>query len=413
MKAKNIVVIGTLDTKGEETDYLRGLILKRGHKPLIIDVGCGGQARITADIPAADVAKAAGEEIEELRASKDRRKVTEVIVKGAITKLKELCKVEGVDGLVAIGGTSGMVLASGIMNELPLAIPKLIVSSAASLPGSHRVFGPTGITLMDPLVDVGGLNSLLRVYLSRAAGAICAMVEEETSFPNPSEQKPMVAITTYGYTENCARYVSNALKGKYEPVRFHASGVPEVAMERLIEEDFFIGVIDLVPSSITNALLGGSRTSWPKRLEIAGEKGIPQIVVPGGVNTFSLAGFSADALASQLKVRKHYFMDAQRVTVWLKAEELKRAASIYAEKLNKAIGPTTFLVPLQGWLSIEREGTSFYDPQAAKAFVEELKKRLKAEIKVKEIYANIDDPAFADAVIQEFAEVMKRGKGIR
>jgi len=223
----------------------------------------------------------------------------------------------------------------------------------------------------------------------------------------------MVAITTYGYTENCARHVFNALKSKYEPVRFHASGVPEIAMERLIEEGFFIGVIDLVPSSITNDLLGGSRTSWPKRLEIAGEKGIPQIVVPGGVNTFSLAGFSADAMASQLKIRKHYFMDAQRVTVWLKDEELKRAASIYAEKLNKATGPTRFLIPLKGWLSIEREGTPFFDPQVAKAFVEELKRRLKAEIEVKEIDANIDDPAFADAVIQEFEEVMRLAEGVR
>lgn len=410
---KTIVIIATLDTKGEATGYLRDLIIERGYRPLIIDVGFGGQAGITADIPAADVAKAAGEEIEELWASKDRRKVTEVIAKGAITKLKELCKVEGVDGLVAIGGTSGMVLASGIMNELPLAIPKLIVSSAASLPGSHRVFGPTGITLMDPLVDVGGLNSLLRVHLSRAAGAICAMVKEETPFLSPSEQKSMVAITTYGYTENCARHVSNALKGKYEPVRFHASGVPEIAMERLIEEGFFIGVIDLVPSSITNALFGGSRTSWPRRLEIAGEKGVPQIVVPGGVNTFSLAGFSADALASQLKIRKHYFMDAQRVTVWLKPEELKRAASIYAEKLNKATGPTRFLVPLKGWLSIEREETPFFDPQTAKVFVEELKKRLKAEIEVKEIDANIDDQAFADAVIQEFEELMRLAEGVR
>ena len=404
---KRIALIATLDTKGEEANYLKELILKHGHRVIMIDVGSGGPATITADITADEIARAGGGEIEELRASKERRQVIEVIIKGAIAKLKDLSKVEVVDGVVAIGGVSSTVLASSIMSELPFGIPKLIVSSGASMPGSNRFFGPTGITLMHSVFDIGGLNNLLKAQLGRAAGAICGMVEEEIPSGSPDEQKPMVAITTYGYTENCGRYVCEALKERYEPVSFHASGVPEIAMERLIGEGFFTGVIDLVPSSITNALHGGSRTSWPERLEIAGEKGIPQVVAPGGVNTISRMGFTADALATELKTRRHYFMDAQRVTVWLNTEEARSLASVYAEKLNRAVGPTKFLVPLRGWLSIEREGASFYDPRANKAFADELRKKLKIEIELREVDANIDDPAFAQAVVDAFEEVMK------
>jgi uncharacterized protein (UPF0261 family) len=218
----------------------------------------------------------------------------------------------------------------------------------------------------------------------------------------------MVAMSAYGYVENCARYISKALGGKYELIPFLANGMPEIVMEKLIEEGFFSGVIDLVPSSITNEKFGGSRISWPRRLEVAGEKGIPQVVAPAGVDTISRTGLSAEELAPELKIRKHYSMDALRVTVWLNAEELKNIAGVYAEKLNKAIGPTKFLIPKRGWLSIEKEGSDFYDPQGIQAFVSSLKKKLKAEIEVREVDANIDDPVFAQAVVAAFEEVVAK-----
>jgi uncharacterized protein (UPF0261 family) len=183
--------------------------------------------------------------------------------------------------------------------------------------------------------------------------------------------------------------------------------MPEVVMERLVGEDFFSGVIDLVPSSITNAKYNGSRISWPRRLEVAGEKGVPQVIAPAGVNTISRTGYTAEELAPEFKVRKHYTMDALRVTVWLNAEELKDIAGIYAEKLNKATGPTKFLIPKRGWLSIEKEGSDFYDLQGIQAFVDSIRGKLKPEIEIREIDANIDDTVFAQAVVSAFEEVIK------
>ncbi len=406
---KKIVIIATLDTKGEESGYLKELILRRGHQPFIIDIGCGGEAKLEADITADEVARAAGTDIKKLRGSQERQKVTEMMIKGAVAKLDALCRAGEVEGMISIGGMSSTVMASSIMKEIPYRIPKLIVSSAASVPAANRFFGPTGITLMHSLIDIGGLNRLLKDQLSRAAGAICGMVEGagEISPPHPEEEKPMVAMSAYGYVENCARYINEALGGKYELIRFLANGMPEVVMEELIEEDFFYGVIDLVPSSITNEKFGGSRISWPRRLEVAGEKGLPQVVAPAGVNTISRTGLTAEELAPELKIRKHYVMDALRVTVWLSAEELKNIASTYADKLNKAVGPTKFLIPKRGWLSIEREGSDFYDPQSIQAFVDGLKEKLKAEIEVREVDANIDDPVFAQAIVDAFEEVVR------
>ena len=405
---KKIIIIATLDTKGEEVSYLKELILRRGHQLFLIDIGCGGEPELEADITADEVARAAGTDIKKLRGSQERQKVTEMMIKGAVAKLDALCRAGEVEGMISIGGMSSTVMASSIMREMPYRIPKLIVSSAAAIPTAGRFFGPTGITLMHSLFDISGLNRLLKAQLGRAAGAICGMVEGEIPPPHPGEEKLMVAMSTYGYVENCTRYISKALGGKYELIPFLANGMSEVAMEKLIEEDFFSGVIDLVPSSITNEKFGGSRTSWPRRLEVAGEKGIPQIVAPAGVDTIARTGLSAEELAPELKMRKHYFMDALRVTVWLNAEELKSIASIYAEKLNKAVGPTKFLIPKRGWLSIEKEGSDFYDPQGIQAFVASLKGKLKAEIEVREVDANIDDPVFAQAVVAAFEEVVAK-----
>ncbi len=408
---KTIVIIATLDNRDQEVIYLKELISRRGYQPLIIDIGFRGEPRLEADITAEDVAKAVDEKIEKLRDPQERKRATEVMIKGAIAKLDALCRAGQVAGIIAPGGLTTLGMVSGILRELPYQIPKLIVSSAASTPGVNRFFGPTGITIMHSLIDIRGLNRLLKVQLSRAAAAICSMVEAEISPSYPGEEKPRVAMSTYGYIDNCSRYIRELLGEKYELIGFHATGIPEVAMEKLIEEDFFSGVIDLVPSSITNEKFGGSRTSWPRRLEVAGEKGIPQVVATAGVDTISRTGFTAEELAPELKIRKHYFMDAQRVTVFLNKEDLKNIATIYAEKLNKAVGPTKFLVAKRGWISIEKEGSDFYNPEGILAFVDGLKEKLKSEIELIEVDANIDDLAFARAIVNAFEEVMEPKEG--
>lgn len=180
-------------------------------------------------------------------------------------------------------------------------------------------------------------------------------------------------------------------------------------MEKLAENGLFVGIIDLVPSSITNAVYGGGRTSWNRRLEVAGENGIPQVVAPAGVHTYSRTGVIEEVLVPQLKGRKYFFMDAQRCSVFLTNEEVVDVAAVYAEKLNKAKGPVKFLVPLKGWISVEKDS---YNAEAIKDFVNAMRNALKPEIELREVDANIDDPAFAKAVVEAFQEVIiQAGKG--
>jgi uncharacterized protein (UPF0261 family) len=401
---KKIAVMSSLDTKGEAVDYLKSFISKRGFSPISVDVGYGSPEKITADITVDDIAKAAGSSAEKVRTLKERREMIDIIQKGAIEKLKGLHTSGDLDGILALGGMSNTALAADIMRELPFTLPKLLLSTGASMPGSNRFFGPTGLTMMHSPIDIGALNSLLRVQLDRAAAAVCGMAENGATVSGEAKDKPMVAICTYGYTEKCSQCLAEALNGKYETVNFHASGIPEITMEKLAEDGLFAGIIDLVPSSITNIIFKGSRTSWDKRLEIAGENGIPQVVAPAGIHTFSRTGLTEDELVPQLKGRKYRFMDAKRCTCYLSREEVTNVAAVYAEKLNKAKGPVKFLVPLKGWLSIESES---YDAESIKGFVEAMRKKLRPEIELREINANIDEPVFANAVVEAFEEVMQ------
>lgn len=403
---KKIAIIVTLDTKGDEASYLRALIEKRGHEALIIDIGCRGEPSLSADITRTEVAEAAGADVDILRTMGERERRTQSMIAGAVAKLGALCATGDIEGMVSIGGMSSAVMASSIYREMPYLVPKLLVTSAASLPTSYRFFGPTGVTVMHSMVEVGGLNYPVKRLLARAAAAICGMAEAEPLEGERMGDRPIVAMTTNGLVEHTAQHIVKALEPEYEVVRYHATGVPEVAMERFIEEGKVKAVIDLVPSSITNEKFGGTRISWPRRLEVAGETGVPQVVATCLVNAISRARDLSEELAAELEKRMHYVLDEFRVIVWLNAGEVKDVVPLYAEKLNKAVGPTKLLIPMKGWAEIETAETGYLDSASIRVFADDIKTLLKPEISVEEVDANIDSVAFADAVVRSFREVV-------
>jgi uncharacterized protein (UPF0261 family) len=404
--SKHVVIIVTLDTKSAEAAYLRDRIVELGHRPLILDTGCGGPPQMQADITATEVAQAAGADLDTIRQARDRDTASATMIRGAVIKLLELCDAGQVEGLIAIGGMSSAVWASSIYREMPYRIPKLLLTTAASMPQANQFFGPSGVTVMHSLVEVGALNRLLMGELARAAGAICGMVEGQALVRTPASLKPMLAMSTNGWVETPARYLADELKDQYEIVRFHGTGLPEVVMEKLIEDDYFSAVIDLVPSSITNERFQGSRISWPRRMEVAGEKSIPQVIAPSLVNVISRTrDDTSTVLAAEMKERKYYFMDSLRILLWLTKEELVDIAHVYAAKLNKAVGPTKFLIPLRGWLNVETEDSEYYEPESIRAFADVLKSEVKPEVELIEVDANIDTVEFGKALLAAFRAV--------
>lgn len=405
--SKYIGILGTLDTKSEYIYFVQEEIKKRGHIPIIMDLSMGSESKGRVDVTPEEIAKAGGMDIKEVRASSERNKITKVMTLGAMRKANELYFSGKLDAIMALGGLTASGICSRVMQGLPFGLPKFIVSSAASSYGmASRFLGSRDITLMYSMVDFVGLNRLLQDVLVRSAGAICGMAEAATGV-NPTSiregGKRLVAMTVMGGVDKCAHYVIEQLKSfGYEGVTFAAFGYGEMAMEDLIRDGFFDFVIDLCPGAVGEEMFGGTRAAGPTRLEAAGEKGIPEIIAPSAANVMTPA---KSKYKPEYATRKKLDIDELRTWIRLSPEEMRAVAKVFAEKVNKAKGKVKFLIPLQGWSSLDREGSPIYDPEMDRIFTEELKKYLKPEIEVREVDANIDDLKFAQTIISTFKEM--------
>ena len=403
--AKVILILVMAEEKWEEADFLRSEIESRGHKARILDMGLVGEAKGRCDITREEVIGSSGNTPEEIALISNRGKRMPLVIEGAIKKVREIYSNGEIAGIISLGGTTGTQMGSSIMKALPLGFPKLAVSSTASLPGfASRSIGTADLTLMHSVIEIAGLNDILRNALARAAGAICGMVEGSARapvFPSLVDVKPLIAMTHFGICEECAVNVRKQLEQKgYQVIGFPASGIGDKAMEEIIkEQNIFSAVIDLAPGGVGEELFGFSRAAGPTRLEAAGEMGIPQIIAPGGVN---LGSPLKRKYKPEYDTRKRFDYDSSRTFLRLSKKELIAVARVFAEKLNKAKAEVKFLIPLRGWSSLDREGSPLYDPEEDRIFVKELREHLKPEIEIKEIDANMDDLEFAKAVVSSF-----------
>ena len=407
--SKVILILVMAEEKWEEADFLRQQIESRGHKARILDMGLLGAAQGTCDITREEVILASGRSPEEVALIYDRGKRMPVMVDGGRQKAQTIYSQGELSGIISLGGTTGTQMGTTIMRSLPFGLPKIAISSTASIPGfASRYIGTSDITLMHSVVEIAGLNNLMRNVLDRAAGAICGMVEGSAKTPVSlarNGQHPIIAMTHFGPCEECAVNVRKQIEQKgYQVIGFSAAGIGDRAMEEIIEtQNIFSAVIDLAPGGVGEELLGFTRAAGPTRLEAAGKIGIPQVITPSGVNFGSPL---KRKYKPEYESRKKYDYDAARTFLRLSADEMIMVADKMADKLNKAKGPVTILIPLGGWSSVDRKGTDFYDKDLDRAFVKELKKKLRSDIEIIEVDADLDTSEFAQEVVKAFQSLL-------
>jgi uncharacterized protein (UPF0261 family) len=405
---RRILIIATLDTKNRETFYLRDQLKALGCRAMLMDLSMGGESDKRADIPPEAVAREGGVDIEAIRSSRDRNFITKTMTKGAIKTAKRLWEKGEIQGVMGLGGATLSMMATGIMRALPFGVPKLMISSAAALPGlSTRYIGTGDIALMHTVIELSGLSPHLKNVLNRAARAMAGMAAEPTFSSRPAKDtgKKQIALSMFGPCDRSAHQIQEGLEGAgFQVIGFHAAGISDRAMEEMIGEGYFDGVVDLAPGGVGEELLGGMRAAGPNRMEAAGKAGIPQIIAPSGVNFMSpnRKNYKPDYHA-----RRKYDLDKDRTWLRLTPEELRMVAGVMARKLNQAKGPVIFMVPTRGWSSADLPGSPAFDPVEDQVFVETLKAHLKPEITVRTVEAHLEDPVFGEAVIAACLEVFK------
>ncbi len=400
----NIAIVGTLDTKGEEVAYVKQLIERAGCAAIVVDVGILHEPRTASDVSREAVASAGGLALAALLAASDRRLAVQTMTAGAKTIVRGLYDEGRLSGVISVGGGTGTHIGTGVMRGLPLGLPKLMLSTVASRDMSELI-GTKDIAMMHSVIDILGLNAISRKILSHAAAAIVGMARNGSRI---EPTRPIIGLTSFGFITEGAMLVKGMLEARgYDVAPFHANGTGGMAMEDLIDQGLISGVLDFALHEFSDELYGGYCGGiGPGRLETAGRKGIPQVVVPGGLDCIVLEFDSPETMPEKVKGRKVFWYDF-RSGVRTVANDLLKLAGTIAEKLNRATGPVTVLIPMKGWSEADAPGGPLHEPETNRIFVNELKSLLCPSIRVIEADLHINQREFAELAVTELDRLMR------
>ncbi|WP_338570079.1 Tm-1-like ATP-binding domain-containing protein [Arachnia propionica] len=393
-----VALIGTLDTKGAEYAWLAEQLDKHGVQTLFVDVGSFSASPL-ANISSDDVIAAANSDAAALRERRDRGEMMQVMSVGVARIVRDLAVSGRIHGLLALGGSGGSSVAAAAMQALPVGFPKLLVSTMAS--GDVKPYvGEVDATLMYSVVDVAGINSVSSQVFANAVAAIAGMARayEDRLAAVPAEHKPVVAVTMFGVTTPAADEARDTLTDLgYEVLVFHATGAGGRAMEKLAESGLLAGVCDLTTTELADDLVGGVLSAGPRRLEMAGRVGLPQVVSLGALDMVNFG--PADTVPPEFAGRNLFVHNPTVTLMRTTPEEMTELGRRIAAKLAAATGPTELFIPLRGVSAIDVEGAPFRDAEADATLFAELRAGLAGSgVVVHELDQAINDPGFGAAM---------------
>jgi uncharacterized protein (UPF0261 family) len=390
-----VLVVGTLDTKGDELQFLREHLERAGVRVLLADVGTLEPARAQPDITREQVAAETGVDVEALRAAGDRGAAISAMAGAAAALTRRLYDEGVIHGVLGAGGSGNTAIATAAMQALPVGVPKMMVSTMAAGDTADYV-GGVDVTMMASVTDVAGINSVSARILANAAAAMAGMVLAPA--PGAEDGRPLVGATMFGVTTPCVTRARERLEARgYEVLVFHATGTGGKAMEALVSGGQLSGVLDATTTELCDDLVGGVLSAGPERLEAAGRAGVPQVVSLGALD---MVNFGArETVPPKFEDRNLYVHNPSVTLMRTTPEECAELGRRIARKLAAATGPVSLFVPLGGVSMIDAEGQPFHDPEADAALFEALRNGLKgSSVELVELDNNVNDEEFADAM---------------
>lgn len=392
---KRVLVVGTADTKGEELDYLRAQVAEAGAHPILVDIGIG-EPRCAVDVSRREVAARFDPTILE---GKDRG--------AAVARMGEafekfVASFADFDAVLGIGGSGGTSIITRGMRALPVGLPKLVVSTLASGNVAPYV-DVTDVVMMPSITDLAGLNRVSRTILRNAAYAIAGMAAAPKSAPE--RERPSVGLTMFGVTTPCVTRVVEQLKGRYDSMVFHATGIGGRAMEKLVDSGQLDGLIDVTTTEICDLLFDGVLSAGDDRLGAVARSQVPYV---GSVGALDMVNFGAmDTVPERYRGRLIYAHNPQVTLMRTTASECRAVGEWIAAKLNLCDGPVRFLIPEKGVSALDADGGAFFDREADAALFDAIEKNLRQNDRRRlvRLPLHINDAAFAAALADNFVAI--------
>lgn len=403
-------MIGTYDTKSDELWFVADLIAAAGVGVCRVDVSTQDPDRAAAqvDVGAAEVAAHHPGGADAVFTG-DRGSA----VVAMTSALRAFLTVrDDVGGVLALGGSGGTALVTPAMRDLPVGVPKVMVSTVASGDTAPYV-GASDIAMLHAVTDIAGLNRISRRVLGNAAhmlaGAVAAPV------PSAQADRPAVGVTMFGVTTPCVTAVRERLSrdgadggdgrdgGAVDALVFHATGSGGASMEKLVGSGLVDSVLDLTTTEVADLLVGGVMAAGEDRLDAIARTGVPYVGSCGALDMVNFGGVATlpDRFADRLIYEHNPAVTLMRTTV----EENRAIGRWLARKLNALTGPWLFLLPLGGVSALDAPGQPFHDPEADTALFDAITAGVRAADRVRPVPHHINDPEFADAVLAAWREV--------
>jgi uncharacterized protein (UPF0261 family) len=401
---KKAILIGALDTKGIEYQFVKQQIEQSGLETLVVDTGVLSVPYFDPDISSSEVANSGGVSLEELRVKNDRGTAVATMTKGVKEVMNQLLNEGVVGGVFGMGGTAGTTVVAAAMQNLPIGIPKLIVSTVAS--GNTRPYvGEKDVTMMYSVVDISGINSLSRTILSNAANALSGMIKASFVQEEVKDEKPMIGVTMFGVTTPCVTRVREQFERKgYDVLVFHATGSGGSSMEELIKAGYIKAVADVTTTELADELVGGIFSAGPNRLEAAGLANIPQVVSVGALDMVNFG--VPESVPTQFKDRHFYQHNPTTTLMRTTVEENYQLGKILASKLNKSKAPTVLVFPKGGVSLLDREGEAFEGKEERKALYNGITENLNDHVRFIEVEDDINSPNVSTLITEQLLELL-------
>ena len=399
-----VYLIATLDTKGHEIQFVRAQLEALGVECCVVNAGCVGEPTVPCEVSAEQVYAASGESLASLRQVADRGRAITAAARGVSRLIADWHTRGEVEGVLSIGGSAGTTIGTAAMRELPIGIPKLMVSTLAS--GQTRPYvGAKDILMLNAVVDVAGINRISRRVLSQAARAMAGMVKFATPITEDAD-RPLIAATMFGVTTPCVEAARKHLEAAgYEVLVFHATGTGGQAMESLIREGLIAGVLDITTTELADELVGGILSAGPDRLTAAGQRGIPQVISVGALDMVNFG--PRDTVPERFRDRQFYPHNATVTLMRTTVEENAALGREIGRKAAASTGPVAILLPREGVSAIDRTGQPFDDPAARAALYAGIRVTAGA-VPVLERPEHINDPEFARAAAEALLAMLAR-----
>ncbi|MDR0401957.1 MAG: Tm-1-like ATP-binding domain-containing protein, partial [Treponema sp.] len=382
---KTIALIASLDTKSAEILFARELIEKRRMKAFVIDISAKNPRPDLADLASPEILKIRNIQWEDFDA-KDRAARIELLSESLAEVIPAYYRKGCFDGILSIGGGQNARMAAGAMKNLPYGVPKVIVSPLIS--GKREleqyVFD-RDVMVMHSVADFSGLNSMTRMVIGNVVNAAVGMTERFTPFRKTPDKKT-VGVSLLGITSRGAVSAMEVLEARgLETMGFHANGTGGRCFENLIHDGVIDAALDMNLHELTCEQFGGYCSGANNRLTGAGEKGIPLVFAPGGVDVIDY--YVAEHIPARFDERQKIYHNAHVCHTKIFPEEAEKLGRVVAERLSASKGPKAVVLPQKGFCEAGAPGGKLYNPETDGIFMESLRKNLNPRIPVKTVDA--------------------------